>query len=113
MQNHSSLGAGRIVGHCKGWIAVDVWIPQASATKSTRHKNGLPNWKKPAVAERITIQDTQAFPLSTTLFHTEPDEIYRVDDSSEWIEEWWKQSGTGPDYAVESEGQSIQQVQTV
>ena len=68
----------------KGWITLDVWIPQADATKSTRHKNGLPSWKKPEAAERITIiQDTQAFPLSTTLLQKEPDEIYSVDDSSE------------------------------
>ena len=31
---------GRIVGHCEGWIALDVWIPQAGATESGRHKNG-------------------------------------------------------------------------
>ena len=78
---------GRIAGHCKGWIAVDVWIPQGAVTKSTRHKNGLPNWKKPEIAERLTIKDTQAFPLSTTLLHTDPEEIYRVEDLAEWIED--------------------------
>ena len=71
MTNHSDIKIGRIAGHCKGWIAVDVWIPQGTATKSTRHKNGLPSWKKPEAAERITIQDTQAFPLSTTLLVTQ------------------------------------------
>ena len=58
MTHHSEMKIGRIVGHCKGWIAVDVWIPQGKATKSTRHRNGLPSWTKPEAAERITIQDT-------------------------------------------------------
>ena len=65
MTQYSEMKIGRIVGHCEGWIAVDVWIPQGTATKSTRHRNGLPSWTKPEVPERITIQDTQAFPLST------------------------------------------------
>jgi hypothetical protein len=79
MTNQSDMKIGRIAGQCKGWIAVDVWIPQAAATKSTRHKNGLPSWKKPEAAERVTIQDTQAFPVSTTLLSKEPHELYSVD----------------------------------
>ena len=38
MTQYSEMKIGRIVGHCEGWIAVDVWIPQGTATKSTRHK---------------------------------------------------------------------------
>ena len=34
---------------------------------------------------------------------TVPDEIYSVDDSSEWIDEWWKHIGSGPAYAGETE----------
>ena len=85
MTHYSEMKIGRIVGHCEGWIAVDVWIPQGAATKSTRHRNGLPSWTKPEEPERITIQDTQAFPLSTTLLCKDTREIYSVDDSSEWI----------------------------
>ena len=92
MTHHSEMKIGRIVGHCKGWIAVDVWIPQGAATKSTRHKNGLQNWMKPVIAERITIPDSYAFPLSTTLLCSDPYEIYRVDGSSEWIEKWVEQT---------------------
>ena len=88
MTQYSELQIGRIVGHYEGWIAVDVWIPQGTATKSTRHRNGLPSWTKPEVPERITIQDTQAFPVSTTLLCKETQEIYSVDDSSEWIAKW-------------------------
>ena len=109
--NHSDMKIGRVAGHCKGWIAVDVWIPLAATTKSTRHKNGLPRWKKPKIAERITIEDTQAFPISTTLICTEPHEIYSVDDSSQWIEEWWQQIVSGPPFEGESEVQMAQQAQ--
>ena len=106
MDHHSDMKIGRIVGHCKGWIAVDGWIPQAAATKSTRHKNGLPSWKKPEEAERITIQDTQAFPLSTTLLRNDMHEIYSVDDSSEWIAKWWEHIVSGPSY----EGEHVIQI---
>ena len=50
-------------------------------------------------AERLTIQDTQAFPLSTTPLNTVPEEIYKVEDSTEWIVEWWKH--TDPSKAVD------------
>ena len=111
MANHSDMKIGRIAGHCKGWIAVDVWIPQGAATKSTRHKNGLPSWKKPEAVERITIQDTQAFPLSTTLLRKDTHEIYGVDDSSEWIDKWWAHIVSGPSYEGEHEVQIEQQAQ--
>ena len=94
-----SLRVGRIVGHRKGWIAIDVWIPRGEVTRSSRHKNGLQNWMKPVIAERITIPDSYAFPLSTTLLCSNPDELYRVDGSSEWIEKWVKH--TDPENNVE------------
>ena len=103
MTHHSEMKIGRIVGHCKGWIAVEVWIPQGTATKSTTHRNGLPSWAKPEAAERITIQDTQAFPLSTTLLRKDTLEIYSVDDSSEWIATWWEHIVSGPSYEGEQE----------
>ena len=52
MTQYSELQIGRIVGHCEGWIALDVWIPKGIATKSTRHRNGLPSWMKPEAPER-------------------------------------------------------------
>jgi len=99
--NSSSLRVGRIVGQRNGWLALDVWIPQGTATKSSRHKNGLPNWKKPEIAERLTIPDTQAFPLSTTLLQRDPEEIYSVEDSSEWIEDWCTYTESSKDDTME------------
>ena len=83
----------------KGWIALDVWIPLEAVRKSTRHQNGLPNWKKPEIAKRLTIPDTQAFPLSTTLLN-QVEEIYKVEDSAEWIEKWWKHIDPSKDDAM-------------
>ena len=103
MTHHREMKIGRIVGHCKGWLAVEAWIPQGTTTKSTRHRNGLPSWTKPETAERITIQDTQAFPISTTLLRTDKSEIYSVDDSSEWIAKWWEHIVSGPSYEEEQE----------
>ena len=93
---NSDLRVGRIVGLRKGWIALDVWIPLEAVRKSTRHYNGLPNWRKPEIAERLTIPDTRAFPLSTTLLNS-VEEIYKVEDSAEWIGEWWKQTDPSND----------------
>jgi len=67
---------------------------------------------KPKIAERLTIQDTQAFPLSTTLLHTVPEEIYKVDDSAEWIEEWWKHTDQSTDVDMVPEEKHEEQVVT-
>ena len=103
MTHHGEMKIGRIVGHCKGWLAVEAWIPQGRTTKSTRHRNGLPRWTKPESAEKITIKDTQAFPISTTLIRTGTSEMYSVDDSAEWIDEWWKHIGSGSSHEEEQE----------
>ena len=111
MPHQREMKIGRIVGHCKGWLAVDVWISQGTATKSTRNRNGLPSWTKPEAPERITIQDTQAFPVSTTILCKDTREIYSVDDSSEWIDNWLKHIVSGPSYEGEQEVQTEQQTQ--
>ncbi len=77
--------------------------------ESTRHDNGLPSWKKPEIAECLTIQDTQAFPLSTTLLNT-VEEIYKVEDSTEWIVEWWKHIELSKDDTMVIEGKHEEQV---
>ena len=106
---NSDLRVGRIVGLRKGWIALDVWIPLEAVRKSTRHYNGLPNWKKPEIAERLTIPDTQAFPLSTTLLNP-VEEVYKVEDSAEWIGEWWKQTDPSNDDGMVPEENNEDQV---
>ena len=47
---NSSLRVGRIVGPRKGWIVIDAWIPRGEVTRSSRHKSGLQNLMKPAIA---------------------------------------------------------------
>ena len=66
--NKSNVSVGRIIGQRKGWtIVIEAWAGLPNATRSTRHKNGMPTWIKPVEAQRITIKDTLAFPISTTL----------------------------------------------
>jgi hypothetical protein len=102
-ENQSNLKVGRIVGHCKAWLAIDVWIPLSAQSKSTRHQNGMAAWKKPISPQRLTIKVTQAFPISTTRIQSVPEEIYSVDDSSDWMEAWGKHIRVG-----HNEGEDVQ-----
>ena len=101
--NKRNVSVGRIIGQCKGWLAIEAWTDLRNETRSTRHNNGMSTWMKPVEAQRITIKDTLAFPISTTLIHTDPEETYRVEDSTEWMEEWWKYIGAEAGDETDSE----------
>ena len=89
-ENPKILKVGRIVGHCSDWIAIEEWIPLSAPSKSTRHNNGMARWRKPISPQRLTIRVTHAFPIATSPVQSAPGEIYSIDDSTDWIEAWWK-----------------------